>query len=220
LHRPVVVIPQVLLDGPPDDWRNVLIHELAHLRGNHPLQLFVEHIVQLVCWFHPAVWQASNRASLVREYVCDDAVLEAGVQCSTYLKTLLNVAEFAEIAKKPLAISFGKKTTELILRAQRLVEMAAGLNPINGRQFLSRRAAATSLVLIAMGLAQVGIPTDPSASSRSEWSSWPTWSARCLHCFGVTVRDYDVFDRRTRAFEQLHEDGAYESVPAQPSRAI
>jgi beta-lactamase regulating signal transducer with metallopeptidase domain len=180
LHRPIIVIPQVLLKGPREDLQNILIHELAHLKGNHPLQLFVDHVMQLVCWFHPAVWQASNRASLVREYFCDDAVLGAGVRCNSYLKTLLHVAEFAEKGKKPQAIGFGKKTTELILRSQRLVKMAVGLDLTRGRRLFGGRAAAASLVLIAIGLAQIGVPTDPTASSRSKWSSWPTWSAKGL----------------------------------------
>jgi hypothetical protein len=166
------------------------------------------------------VWRASSRASLVREYFCDDAVVLTGIQCSTYLKTLLHVAECAENCKSRFAISFGNKTTELILRAQRLVESAKGLYSPRRYRFFGRRTAEACLVFIAVGLAQVEIPTDPTASSRNQWSSWPAWSARCLHCFGITVRDYEVFDRRIRTYEQLHENGAYDSGRLQTTHAI
>ena len=60
LHQPTVVLPRFLLEGRTEDLRHVLLHELEHLKTNHPIQLFWQHLAQVVCWFHPAVWDAGR----------------------------------------------------------------------------------------------------------------------------------------------------------------
>ena len=54
LHQPVIVLPRFLLEGSRDHLRHVLIHEVEHLATNHPLQLFITQLAQVVCWFHPS----------------------------------------------------------------------------------------------------------------------------------------------------------------------
>ena len=68
LQRPTIILPRFLLDGSREDLRNVLIHEMEHLKTKHPLQLFMQQLAQAVCWFHPAVWNASLRASLAASF--------------------------------------------------------------------------------------------------------------------------------------------------------
>jgi beta-lactamase regulating signal transducer with metallopeptidase domain len=217
LHRPVIVLPQILLDGTRDELRIVLLHELSHLRSNHPLQLFLQQLAQVICWFHPAIWRASRQASLAREYTCDDAVVDAGVKRAAYLRVLLQIAERSESIRRPSIIGFSKIPTELVLRAKRLVECARGKQDVEESYSVTRKwAAVLALVLVTSLLTLVSIPADPMSSSRTRWSAWPTWTARTLHCFGLPVRDYEIFDRRVRIFEQLHENGEYGSV--MPSR--
>ena len=217
LHQATIVVPRLLLDGTRDDLRNVLFHELAHLRGNHPVQLFLQQLAHVICWFHPAVWRASARASLMREYTCDDAVVDEGVKCAAYLRTLLRIAERNEHLSQQGAIAFGRTPTELMLRAKRLVELAQGKQAVTrGIQSLGKPAAVAILLTVTCVMTQVTIPSDPMSSSRTAWSTWPTWSAQCLHCFGVTVRDYELFDRRVRPYEQLFDGGGGETRFVEP----
>ena len=60
------------------------------------------------------------------------------------------------------------------------------------------------LVLTTILIAFVWLPIDVLASSHSNWSPWPTWSASVLHDFGVSARDFDVYDHRIE--ELLEED--------------
>jgi beta-lactamase regulating signal transducer with metallopeptidase domain len=213
LHRPKIVLPRILLNGTRDELRIVLLHELTHLESNHPLQLFLQQLVQVICWFHPAIWRASFRASLMREYTCDDAILGQSVKRAAYLRILLHIAERTESLHRPSTCGFGKTPTELVLRVKRLVEASTGKQNVDsGYRVVGKRAAVLSLVLVTCLLTQVCIPSDPMSSSRSKWSTWPAWTARTLHCFGMHVRDYEVFDRRVRSFEQLHDDGEYAAV--------
>jgi beta-lactamase regulating signal transducer with metallopeptidase domain len=208
LHQPVIVLPSILLEGSREDIQTVIVHELAHLKHNHPMQLFFQHLVQTIGWFHPIVWRASERASLTREYMCDDAVLASGVKCTAYLHTLLHIAERAEKNRQSPTIGFGKSPAELVVRAKRLVELAKGRLPdVTRKWHLGERTAIVLLAVIALCTTFVSVPTDPLSSSRTRWSTWPRWTARCLHCVGVNVRDYELFDRRVRSYEQLYDHG-------------
>jgi beta-lactamase regulating signal transducer with metallopeptidase domain len=217
LQNPIIVLPRNLMEGSHHDLQNVLIHELAHLRNNHPVQLFLQQLVQVICWFHPSIWRASSRASLVREYVCDDAVINRGVRCDDYLRTLLLIAERSSKPWHASAIGFGPMPTELILRAKRLVAFAQGQRDEAGaNRSMTKRLAIVIVLISACCMTLVSVPTDPMTSSRTAWSAWPSWTAECLHCFGINLRDYERFDRRVRAYELLQDDkdtDAFEPVP-------
>jgi bla regulator protein blaR1 len=204
LHQPTVVLPRFLLEGNEDDLRHVLVHELEHLKTNHPFQLFMQHLVQVICWFHPAVWNAGSWASLVREFSCDEAAAAQGANSAAYLRTLLHIAERCEQKRNTSAIAFGRTPSEIVLRARRLVDMAKGPNESGRRGGLGKRGARCILVALTCLLCLMWIPTDPLASSRSVWSPWPKWTANTLHCFGINLRDYEQYDRRIQAFEILH----------------
>lgn len=206
LHQPTVVLPRFLLEGNRDDLRHVLVHELEHLKTNHPFQLFLQHLVHVICWFHPAVWNAGSWASLMREYTCDEAAAAQGADSAAYLRTLLHIAERCEQKRNASAIGFGRMPSEIVLRARRLVNMANGTQQKFHRGALGRKTAAAILVVLTCLLCLVWIPCDPLASSRSAWSPWPSWTAKSLHCFGYSVRDYEQYDRRIQVYEILHED--------------
>lgn len=203
LHQPTVVLPRFLLEGSEDDLRHVLVHELEHLKTNHPFQLFMQHLVQVICWFHPAVWNAGAWASLVREFSCDEAAAAQGANSAAYLRTLLHIAERCEQKRNASAIAFGRTSSEIVLRARRLVDMANGTKGSNRRGRLGKLGARCILMALTCLLCLMWIPTDPLASSRSVWSPWPKWTANTLHCFGINLRDYEQYDRRIQAFEIL-----------------
>jgi len=212
-HHPIIVLPRQMLDCSPDDLHNILKHECAHLRHNHPVQLFLQNLVGILCWFHPVISKSMGRAYLVREFACDDAVINSGVSCADYLRTLLHIAQRTQQTPTTSALRFGKTPTELVLRAKRLVALAKATDqPHKRRRFIASWAVHGAMITATCLLAVVTIPSDPLSSSRSAWSTWPTWTATSLHCLGVTVRDYEQFDRRVRTFEQLYDNGAADTV--------
>lgn len=201
LHRPTIVLPRFLLAGDKADLRNVLLHEIEHLRTNHPLQLFLQQVVQVLCWFHPMVWSAGWQASLTREFACDDAAAENGANSAAYLRTLLHIAERCESAGHSSVIRFGRTRPEIVIRAQRLVKLAK--EPGSGRTYrrFGRRAATALLLFTTCLLSQVWLPIDALASSRSTYSPWPSWTAAFFHSFGCNLRDYESFDSRVQMYE-------------------
>jgi beta-lactamase regulating signal transducer with metallopeptidase domain len=209
LHRPTILLPSFILKGPEEDLRHVLIHECEHLKTNHPLHLFLQHLAQIVCWFHPAVWTASCHASLAREYLCDDAAADDGNRAAAYLRTLLRIAEKRCDNSNLNDIGFSRSRSEIVLRAHRLAHNALRQFP-DTRHGLFRKKSAIfcTIFVVTCLMSQTWLPFDSMSSSRSRWSPWPTWTARAGQIFGLKLRDYEEFDRRTRPYELRAEHGA------------
>lgn len=203
LHKPTIILPRFLVEGTADDLRYVLLHELEHLKTQHPMQLFWQHIVQATCWFHPAVWRAGSRASLMREYLCDEAAVSEDSNCAGYLRALLRIAEKSQMRQQQSAIGFGQSPSEIILRARRLVGIAQVGSASWSRGVVGKRTAKLMLSAFTCGLALLCIPMDPMSSTRSLWSPWPKWTAKAANCFGYNLRDYELYDRGSQLFEVM-----------------
>ncbi len=198
-HQPIIFLPQSLLAGDPTELGHVLDHELTHLETRHPMQLFAQQLVQVVLWFHPLVGVSGRRASLVREFVCDDAASGDGASTASYLRTLLHIVEH-RAKPQGSVMPIGRSPSELKRRAKRLVAAVSrpaprwGLAPVAG-------------LLVAAALAsQVWLPTNPLASPTTRTSPWPSWSAAALHAFDVNVRDFERFDARLQLHELLEDE--------------
>lgn len=90
--RPRIVLPAAADAWSPERLRAVFIHELGHVRRRDPA---IQLVAQLLCalyWWNPLTWLAAARLRVEREHACDDLVLEAGIQPSSYAAALLDVA--------------------------------------------------------------------------------------------------------------------------------
>ncbi len=193
-HRPLVFLPASLLACDPEELRHVLGHELTHLRTEHPMQLCLQKAVQCVLWFHPLVWMASGRASLVREFVCDDAASNDGAATAAYLRTLLVIVERQRRFSRS-SLTLGRSVSEVRIRAARLVARCDGAGRPHRIPVVTATLAAASVAWF------LWLPTDPLTSARSTYSPWPTWSAAALHAFDLPATDFPPFDARTLPHE-------------------
>lgn len=194
LHRPVICLPPSLLRGDRAVLTHVLQHELEHLRTQHPLQVFAQRIVETLFWQLPVVWTAGRRASLAREFVCDDAATREGTTTASYLKTLLHFAQ-RQASTKSASLAIARSPSELSLRARRLASQESRRDNRYGV------LAPVSIVLAALLISQVWLPTNPLASTKSFVTPWPEWTASVLHSFNIPVRDFDRYDAQL----QLHD---------------
>ena len=208
-HRPIVFLPGNLLESDREILANVVYHELTHLHTNHPMQLFCQKLVQCLLWFHPLVWMSSYRASLTREFVCDEASARFAGSTTAYLKALVAVAkETLRRQEGTLAISHTKK--DLLMRVSRLSRSLPSASTAKGH------GAIGIVVIAALLCAQLWLPTNPLASHRSSWSPWPTWSAEALHAVNVSARDYEVFSRGNQLHEWIEDSNEPESLIIDP----
>ena len=197
LHRPTILLPAFILEGSAEDLRHVLAHELEHLRTNHPLHLFVQQLVEVFCWFHPAIGKAVSRASLAREFACDDAAVREGQTTAAYLRTLLRIAERqCNGGRFSQSVGFSYSKSEIVTRARRLANCLGEHNLNRSSRQMRKVSISLVLGLATLIVSQLWIPADAMSSARSKWSPWPTWSAKVGHLVGLQLRDYERFDRR------------------------
>jgi beta-lactamase regulating signal transducer with metallopeptidase domain/Tol biopolymer transport system component len=79
-----------------EEWRFVLMHELAHLKRWDVTINWLMSLLQIAHWFNPAVWYAFRRVRQDRELACDELVL-AKARCQenlAYGEAILKVLEY------------------------------------------------------------------------------------------------------------------------------
>jgi len=70
--RPVVLMPAALVARmPPELLEALLAHELAHVRRHDFLVNLLQNLVEILLFYHPAVWWLSRRIRHERELVAD-----------------------------------------------------------------------------------------------------------------------------------------------------
>lgn len=92
IMRPVVVLPENANEWDEAQRNTVMYHELAHVKRRDCLLHLLTQITCALYWFNPLVWVAARQLMIERERACDDLVLEAGVDASSYAETLLQTA--------------------------------------------------------------------------------------------------------------------------------
>ncbi|HET8713157.1 MAG TPA: M56 family metallopeptidase [Gemmatimonadales bacterium] len=92
IRRPAILLPAEADEWPAERRRDVLLHELAHVKRHDFLIQLLARLACAVYWFHPLVWLAATRLREERERACDDQVLRAGATPSSYATHLLEIA--------------------------------------------------------------------------------------------------------------------------------
>ena len=75
-----------------ENGREILIHELAHIRNRHSWDLLLADICIFVQWFNPAAWLLKQELQTLHEYEADDTVLREGVDAKKYQMLLIKKA--------------------------------------------------------------------------------------------------------------------------------
>ena len=71
--RPIVLVPAALISGmPPDLLEALLAHEVAHIRRMDYLVNLVQSVVEILLFYHPAIWFISRQIRIEREQIADD----------------------------------------------------------------------------------------------------------------------------------------------------
>ncbi|MCR9013123.1 M56 family metallopeptidase [Gabonibacter chumensis] len=84
-----IVISQKDLE---ENGREILIHEMAHIRKRHSVDLLLADIAVFFQWFNPASWLLKQELKNIHEYEADDAVLHEGVDAKQYQLLLIKKA--------------------------------------------------------------------------------------------------------------------------------
>ena len=75
-----------------DNGREILTHELAHIRNRHSWDLFAADICIFFQWFNPAAWLLKQELQNIHEYEADETVINEGVDARQYQLLLIKKA--------------------------------------------------------------------------------------------------------------------------------
>jgi beta-lactamase regulating signal transducer with metallopeptidase domain len=94
LWKPMVVVPSwALRELPASELSVILHHEFAHLRHWDDWTNFLQKLVRVFFFFHPAVWWIEKRLSVEREMACDDVVVAETGNPTGYASCLVSLLE-------------------------------------------------------------------------------------------------------------------------------
>ncbi|GAB2571399.1 M56 family metallopeptidase [Spirosoma areae] len=103
----------------------VLAHELAHIKRHDYAVNLLQSVVEVLYFFHPALWWLSARVREEREHCCDDlAVQVCGGDGHILAQALARVEELrlAQMDQTPaLAMAFASKRQHLLHRVRRML---------------------------------------------------------------------------------------------------
>ncbi len=119
--HPAIVVPAWLAaEGPSDELKHVVLHELEHLRRYDDWTNLAQQIVKAILFFHPAVWWMERELTLDREIACDDAVLAQTSSPRAYAQCLARVAEKSflqrQMAMAQAAVSRVRQLSQRVAR--------------------------------------------------------------------------------------------------------
>ncbi|MBC7572502.1 MAG: M56 family metallopeptidase [Spirosoma sp.] len=131
----------------------VLAHELAHVKRHDYAVNLLQSVVEVLYFFHPALWWLSARVREEREHCCDDlAVQTIGGNGRILAQALAHVEEFrlsqltlTQLATPALAMALSSKRQLLLHRVRRMLGVST--RPVVSNGSLAGLTLATLLLL-------------------------------------------------------------------------
>ncbi len=75
-----------------ENGREILIHEQAHIRKRHSIDLLLADVCIFFQWFNPAAWLLKQELQGIHEYEADEHVIKQGVDAKQYQLLLIKKA--------------------------------------------------------------------------------------------------------------------------------
>jgi beta-lactamase regulating signal transducer with metallopeptidase domain len=167
--KPVILVPASALTGmDPAYLEALLLHELAHIRRYDHWVNMLQTQVEMLGFYHPAVWWISSVMRIERENCCDDLVVGALPDRRVYLRALVQLEEM-----RGALPSFGVAAAggSLLNRVRRLTGHQAPHRP---------NATGLSAAALAVAISLAG-PLSVVSSRASAPANWePLFDGRSL----------------------------------------
>jgi hypothetical protein len=87
-----LVINEAQYNFDPEQLRQVIAHEKAHIDGGHTIDILFSELMHAFLWINPVVLVLKRFIKLNLEYIADERVLDCGVNRKTYQLNILNSA--------------------------------------------------------------------------------------------------------------------------------
>ncbi|MEJ8803778.1 M56 family metallopeptidase [Pontibacter sp. H249] len=120
--KPVILLPVGAVTGLSQaQVEAILAHELAHILRRDYLFNIIQSVVDIIFFYHPAMWWISGVVRAERENCCDDIAVAVCGSNLTYARALAELEAMRMPAGPALAMAFSGKRNTLLSRIKRLV---------------------------------------------------------------------------------------------------
>ncbi len=168
----------------------VLAHELAHVKRHDYAVNLLQSVIEVLYFFHPALWWLSARVREEREHCCDDLAVQAiGGNGQILARALARIEELRLSGQTApaLAMAFAGRRQQLLHRVRRVLGVPT-------RPFVSNASLAglTLATLLLVSVSVYAVQQQPTPKPKPKPKSTRAYS-------GVTSGnriDYGVTDRR------------------------
>jgi hypothetical protein len=86
--------------------QEVFLHEQTHAKQKHSIDVLLLELIQIIFWFNPLVYLLKREVKLNHEFLADHAVLQNGIEPSTYQTILLAFSSNAHQQELANAINY------------------------------------------------------------------------------------------------------------------
>ncbi|MGD2091546.1 MAG: M56 family metallopeptidase [Candidatus Aminicenantes bacterium] len=171
--RPRLIMPSHAKTWPSRRLKNILRHELAHVKRKDILIQFLAQVGCCIYWVNPLVWILERQLFLERERACDDMALGHDIKASEYAGHLMEVLE-----------EMGNKTDSNLWVITAMAEgtdfkdrILSILNPTARRRSPQRMHFRAVIVLALLFLLPFGAVSPWAAADRPSGDSSPARAA-------------------------------------------
>ena len=152
--KPVILLPASVLTGlSPEQIEAILAHELAHIKRCDYLVNIMQTVVEILGFYHPAVWLVSHKIRVERENCCDDIAVSL---CSDSLCYARALTTMEEIRGGQPALAVAASGGNLFSRIKRLLR----------KETSSNTSSWLPTAIIVLLLMSIAIPAALALSSR------------------------------------------------------
>ncbi|MEM9546406.1 MAG: M56 family metallopeptidase [Bacteroidota bacterium] len=162
--KPIILFPIGMVNLLSiDEVEAIITHELAHIKRYDYITNILLTLIEILFYFHPAVWWISANVKSERENCCDDFALSHNIDKMVYAKALVKLEEMKSIRFPSLAMPFSSRKHQLINRIKRIMNMQQTQNDFKEKSI----ATILLLSIVILFSNQANIESSQSASSQS-----------------------------------------------------
>jgi beta-lactamase regulating signal transducer with metallopeptidase domain len=162
---PIILIPAGLLSGlSTAQVEAILVHELYHIKRCDYIINICQALVEVLLFYHPAIWHINNIIREERENCCDDQTLAFCGDAIAYARALTRIQEINTLTKPTLAMSAtGPNAANFSNRIKRLFNVYP-----SPAQALSRGIFAIGFLIAYLGIVVASANVSPAGAVEPE----------------------------------------------------
>lgn len=159
IRRPVVLLPDVHMSM---HLRDVLVHELAHLKRRDCQWTLLRQLVTALFFFQPLLWKLARCMDATSEEVCDDYVVRLGGDRKEYAHRLVDMAQSSSNTIALAGVGMVMIRSLLGKRVLRILDTSRPLSTHVGAKLLILATFGAIGALTTVGM--IGIQPEPVAA--------------------------------------------------------